>query len=57
MIIKKLDKKVKKEDFTIFPNNNYLNEYECCRDCPNNPKNGGSGICQCILPLVEKPIT
>jgi hypothetical protein len=20
-----------------------------CINCPNNPKNGGSGVCQCIL--------
>lgn len=21
----------------------------CCRNCSNHPKNGGSGICHCIL--------
>lgn len=20
-----------------------------CQNCPNNPKNGGSGICHCVL--------
>ena len=30
--------------------------YSCCEKCNNNPKNGGSGICHCILPLVERPI-
>lgn len=24
-----------------------------CRTCPNNPKNGGSGICNCTLGLPE----
>ena len=22
---------------------------EACQHCPNNPKNGGSGVCFCIL--------
>ena len=21
-----------------------------CKDCPNHPSNGGSGICNCVLP-------
>ena len=29
------------------PSNAYYNE--SCRYCSNNPINGGSGICQCIL--------
>ena len=28
---------------------------DACSSCPNNPKNGGSGICHCILGLT--PIT
>ena len=29
-----------------------LREYkDACRNCPNNPNNGGSGICQCTLGL------
>ena len=24
-----------------------------CDNCPNNPKNGGSGICNCILGLQD----
>lgn len=28
---------------------------DTCTGCPNNPKNGGSGICHCILGLT--PIT
>ena len=26
-------------------------EASSCANCPNNPKNGGSGICHCILGL------
>ena len=25
---------------------------ECCRNCKNHPKNGGSGICSCALPYM-----
>lgn len=32
-------------------------EYECCKDCPNNPVNGGSGICSCTLPYFERGTT
>lgn len=28
----------------------------CCDSCSNNPKNGGSGICNCILPYMKNPI-
>lgn len=28
-------------------NNSFTNE--ACKRCSNNPKNGGSGVCQCIL--------
>ena len=24
----------------------------CCRNCPNHPDNGGSGICSCALPYM-----
>jgi len=24
--------------------------YDCCENCSNNPKNGGSGVCFCTLP-------
>lgn len=27
----------------------------CCDDCSNNPKNGGSGICNCTLPYMQNP--
>ena len=29
----------------------------CCDGCSNNPKNGGSGICNCTLPYMQNPIT
>lgn len=29
--------------------------YKCCENCPNSPKNGGSGICNCVLPYFENP--
>ena len=33
------------------PVNGY--NYECCKNCSNNPDNGGSGICNCVAPLLE----
>ena len=30
---------------------------QCCDDCPNNLKNGGSGICNCTLPYMQNPTT
>lgn len=54
-----------KYDFTQLPSlNDYLNEcfesYDvrfdgkpACDCCPNNPKNGGSGICFCTLGSME----
>ena len=32
-------------------------EYNCCKNCSNNPANGGSGICNCTLPYFEKNTT
>ena len=29
----------------------------CCDECSNNPKNGGSGICNCTLPYMQNPTT
>ena len=29
----------------------------CCDGCSNNPKNGGSGICNCTLPYMQNPTT
>ena len=26
---------------------------ECCKPCPNHPSNGGSGICNCVLPYMS----
>ena len=31
-----------------------FNSPECCRNCSNNPSNGGSGICHCTLPYMTK---
>lgn len=33
-----------------------LDYYSCCDGCSNNPKNGGSGICNCTLPYMQNPI-
>ena len=26
---------------------------QCCLTCPNHPSNGGSGICNCVLPYMS----
>jgi len=26
---------------------------ECCRNCSNHPRNGGSGVCACTLPYIS----
>lgn len=31
--------------------------YDPCEGCPNNPKNGGSGICNCMIPYLYRPQT
>ena len=36
------------ESYTQF-NNNPLFQSSACKTCSNNPKNGGTGICHCIL--------
>ena len=36
---------------------NNLEYPDCCTECSNNPKNGGSGICNCTLPYMQNPIT
>ena len=30
----------------------YLTNFKVCEDCPNNPKNGGSGYCSCAAPYM-----
>lgn len=30
--------------------------YDVCDGCSNNPKNGGSGICNCTIPYFDNPI-
>ena len=32
-----------------------INYPDCCDGCSNNPKNGGSGICNCTLPYMQNP--
>lgn len=32
-----------------------VNYPDCCDGCGNNPKNGGSGICNCTLPYMQNP--
>ena len=34
----------------------YINAPDCCKNCPNHPSNGGSGICHCTLPYLQTPI-
>ena len=34
---------------------NGLDYPDCCDSCSNNPKNGGSGICNCTLPYMQNP--
>ena len=34
-----------------------INFPSCCDGCSNNPKNGGSGICNCTLPYMQNPTT
>ena len=36
---------------------NGLDYPACCDGCSNNPKNGGSGICNCTLPYMQNPTT
>jgi len=35
----------------------FFNSPECCRNCSNNPANGGSGICHCTLPYMTQTDT
>ena len=36
---------------------NGLDYPDFCAGCSNNPKNGGSGICNCTLPYMQNPVT
>lgn len=36
-----------------YKENNALYNNAACEKCANNPKNGGSGICNCTLGMVE----
>lgn len=28
---------------------------DVCKMCPNDPRNGGTGICYCALPAIANP--
>lgn len=45
----------KYKDYTnIVSNNSYEQiKQSACDNCSNNPKNGGSGVCHCILGLTK----
>lgn len=52
------------QPFKIHDPQNYTvytpwDSYECCRNCPNNPKNNphASGICNCVLPYMQTTST
>lgn len=54
------DKQVEwlKNALTEYPIHAFEANYpSCCDGCSNNPKNGGSGICNCILPYMQNPTT
>lgn len=36
-------------------NNGWVNGIDICAKCPNNPANGGSGICYCVIPNMYGP--
>ena len=35
--------------------NGWVDGIDRCASCPNNPLNGGSGICHCTIPLMYGP--
>ena len=46
------------EDYFLILDKNNIKYYDypaCCDGCSNNPKNGGSGICNCTLPYMQNP--
>lgn len=36
-------------------NNGWVNGVDLCAKCPNNPANGGTGICFCTIPNMYGP--
>ena len=40
---------------TPIPDNGWVDGNDICASCPNNPKNGGSGICFCTIPHMYGP--
>ena len=37
-------------------NNGWVDGVNLCESCPNNPKNGGSGVCNCVIPSMYGPM-
>lgn len=35
--------------------NGWVNGVDLCAKCPNNPANGGTGICMCAIPHMYGP--
>ena len=44
-----------KEDNVLHPNNGWVDGIDRCASCPNDPRNGGSGICYCAIPSMYGP--
>ena len=36
--------------------NGWINGVNVCDKCSNNPKNGGSGMCNCAIPSLYGPL-
>ena len=52
-----LKKVLQEQSMQVFnPNECDVSFSSCCDECSNNPKNGGSGICNCTLPYMQNPI-
>lgn len=43
------------EEFVPKKDNGWVNGIDLCEKCPNNPKNGGTGICNCVIPSMYGP--
>lgn len=37
------------------PNNGWVDGIDRCASCPNDPRNGGRGICYCVIPSMYGP--
>ena len=47
-----LDIRIEKITYVLHDKNNYVPDP--CKTCANHPDNGGSGICNCILPIMNQ---